>query len=325
MLKTDETAAVAVGSVTGITASVLLTRPTQIQLSHHNLAHHQIQHQPHHHHHHHLQQHHQHQHSNQRFHNSLAPGGDCEADSLLDGMLDDINELRQSMRNQHHHRHHQQQHQHLGHLVDEDGDDGDDVLLPEVNFNAADEFNLRFFDSSGDGAADEHCFSGDDDDGDEPDSFDSNAAVAEDSPSKMVAMTIHPSVSMANSTATALTADSKATTKLSPTSTSSSASDVLGDWMDSLVRDPIDSEGRAGTDHGMHVNSDFAYNNVSFKSGETKSVVDCVDICWQHDRMDTTTSATTQQLADESGSGGGRRSFADANTNRLTVGGMLSN
>lgn len=148
-------------------------------------------------------------------------------------------------RNHHHHQHHHNNHQHhrhhhhmnngvqhhlqhhlhdhsMLHTAHHHHADIDDVALPEVNFNAADEFNLKFFDTSAATTAaviDETGFSSDE--LGEPASVDSQHGVVSPVPSSSTAPPPPPPPSAADVLQMVTSVEA----------------DELGDWMESFVHE----------------------------------------------------------------------------------------
>lgn len=159
-----------------------------------------------------------------------------------------------------------------GHAGPVDPDDDGDEVLPEVNFNATDEFNLKFFDTST--VAEEACFSGDEAGG--PASVDSNGAgVSVGTDGSSVAGSPMPQ------TATTVTATAIAADVLHMVT--SDSTDDLGDWMESFVQEQQQQEPTCvtrtasnymmGVKDGLYGGFNINNNNVVGESGNAMEAV----------------------------------------------------
>lgn len=289
MLKIEETS-VAVTTPVGTSASGVVG----LMLHH---RHHQQHHQNHHHHHtlhlhsqigHH---HPQHNHLHHHHHHHLQQRG-VLGDQRTDGVIDTddgSNDARiraggltghiqhRHLQANHHHQHNRNvDHLHFGERDPDatvDHDDGDDVL-PEVNFNAADEFNLKFFDNT----ADENCFSGDDEEEEGPASVDSTGDGRSLADSPTAGLHLHVQHIQQHQTSLpqhphSQIHESIAVTSVSapPTSDvlqmSTSPDDDLGEWMDDFVQNTASTFATARPDHTMVVKDEmydvFNHNNCA--------------------------------------------------------------
>lgn len=283
MLKIDETAALSVATAGPASAGVvglLLHRHQNHSHHHHHHNHHQIGGS-------HLHHHHDVSHLQHPADTSEGSNGSAGRGRLL----------------QHHHPHHHIPHHLHGSSGTVDQDDDGDEVLPEVNFNAADEFNLKFFDTSN--VVENACFSGDEAGG--PASVDSNGiGVGVGADCRSVSGSPLP-LAAATASSTAI-----GTEVLHMVTTDSA--DELGDWMHSFVQEQQQQQHqqepncsvRTASDYVMGVKDDM-YGGRGCNGGNINNnseVSECGN-GHQHDGMDAVCDSRGVRIQADCSSTGG--------------------